>query len=47
MINQAAELCASGECGDLLISHEQFVKAAELEVKYKDQKTTFNLSLYQ
>ena len=47
VINQAAELCASRASSDMHISHEQLVEAAEIEIKYKDQRTTFNPSIYQ
>lgn len=47
VINQAAEMCAASGSGDAVLAQDQLVKAAELEMKRKDQRTTFIPSIFQ
>ena len=47
VINQAAEMCAANGSGNAVLAHDQLVEAAELEVKRKDQRTTFIPSIFQ
>ena len=39
VINQAAEICAANGSGDALITCEQLVQAAELQMTQKNQRT--------
>ena len=40
-------MCAAGGSGDAVLAQDQLVKAAELEMKRKDQRTTYIPSIFQ
>ena len=47
VISQAAESCAAVKGNGVVITHNQLVEAAELEMKRKDRRTTFIPTIYQ